>query len=97
MQKSDLSYLKSFSRKWAFSNFFRQFSDLLISDKYDVESGEYEGGSVLWECSIDLIRYLSGIEISANHVLDLGCGQGRLSAIESCILFSNLGSATVKA
>ena len=25
---------------------------------YDLVKGEYEGGGTLWECSIDLVRYL---------------------------------------
>ena len=47
-------------------------------DIEDVKSGVYEGGSVLWECSIDLINYLKDTKIQYSHlkVLDLGCGQG---------------------
>ena len=51
-----------------------------LKDIEDVKSGVYEGGSVLWECSIDLINYLKDTKIQYNHskVLDLGCGQGKL-------------------
>ena len=43
----------------------------------DLVSGVYEGGLKVWECSIDLCRYLqeNGISIHG-HVLELGCGHG---------------------
>ena len=44
----------------------------------DLSSGKYEGGCVLWECSVDLISYLETIEMDSGlRVLDLGCGQGK--------------------
>ena len=41
-----------------------------------MKSGQYEGGSVLWECSLDLINFIAINDIKGEHVLDLGCGQG---------------------
>lgn len=50
------------------------------SSKYkgtDLVPGVYEGGGVIWECSIDLCRYLSDHSIVLQgHVLELGCGHG---------------------
>jgi len=58
---------------------------------HDVVSGKYEGGYKVWESSLDLVRYLSNVELSkiipgivfpndqnnnAIRVLELGCGQG---------------------
>lgn len=41
----------------------------------DLEPGKYEGGLRIWECSIDLLRYLKTIRIP-QRVLELGCGHG---------------------
>ncbi len=46
----------------------------------DVEAGVYEGGFKLWECSLDVARYLAtagaGGLSQVRSVLDLGCGHG---------------------
>ena len=43
----------------------------------DLVPGIYEGGLKVWECSIDLCRYLVENDIDIEgHVLELGCGQG---------------------
>ena len=43
----------------------------------DLVPGEYEGGDVVWECSLDLCRYLHRKNIKVRgHVLELGCGHG---------------------
>lgn len=43
----------------------------------DLVPGVYEGGLKVWECSIDLCRYLAENNIGIDgHVLELGCGQG---------------------
>ncbi|KAL3938689.1 MAG: hypothetical protein SGBAC_006444 [Bacillariaceae sp.] len=43
----------------------------------DLVPGVYEGGLKVWECSIDLCRYLLENDIDIEgHVLELGCGQG---------------------
>lgn len=46
----------------------------------DLIPGIYEGGFKLWECTIDLLDYLSKNTILFNgkSVLDLGCGTGAL-------------------
>ena len=47
-----------------------------ISNNIDLVSGSYEGGLKLWECSIDLLRYLKTLELGPLRVLELGCGHG---------------------
>ncbi len=44
----------------------------------DLNSGVYEGGFKVWECSIDLVEYLhaNGIMVSSKDVLEIGCGGG---------------------
>lgn len=46
----------------------------------DLIPGTYEGGFKLWECTLDLLKYLSKNSIFYNgkSVLDLGCGTGLL-------------------
>jgi hypothetical protein len=48
--------------------------------KTDLVPGVYEGGLKVWECSMDLCRYLhdhtKGIALRGQHVLELGCGHG---------------------
>ena len=48
-----------------------------FSEESDLIPGEYEGGDVVWECSLDLCRYLYRQNIKLRgHVLELGCGHG---------------------
>lgn len=45
----------------------------------DIEPGVYEGGMKVWECSIDLVRYLATQEIRLDpnqFAIELGCGHG---------------------
>ena len=44
----------------------------------DLSSGIYEGGFKVWECTVDLIKYLSENRhlIEDKKILDLGCGAG---------------------
>lgn len=44
----------------------------------DLVPGEYEGGFKVWECSIDLSRYIAkeGVLAPGMRVMELGCGQG---------------------
>lgn len=46
----------------------------------DLIPGTYEGGFKLWECTIDLLEYLSNNSVLYNEksILDLGCGTGLL-------------------
>mmetsp|Transcript_1195 Transcript_1195/g.2883 ORF Transcript_1195/g.2883 Transcript_1195/m.2883 type:complete len:298 (+) Transcript_1195:109-1002(+) len=48
----------------------------------DVDPGKYEGGLKLWECTLDLLRFLDANSTTfcqlGTQVLDLGCGQGLL-------------------
>ncbi|XP_074859236.1 histidine protein methyltransferase 1 homolog [Carettochelys insculpta] len=51
-----------------------------ISSHSDLITGIYEGGLKIWECTFDLMDYLSEAEIQFVNktVLDLGCGAGLL-------------------
>lgn len=46
----------------------------------DLIPGTYEGGLKLWECTLDLLEYLSknSLFFNGKSVLDLGCGTGLL-------------------
>ncbi|CAG8776976.1 14537_t:CDS:2, partial [Cetraspora pellucida] len=61
----------------------------------DVVHGFYEGGLKTWECSLDLVEYLSiklkDVNLSGNKVLELGCG----SALPSIYLLSTQHSLCV--
>jgi len=56
----------------------------------DLQSGEYEGGLKVWECTLDLLNYLHAKKypLDGKNVLDLGCGAGLLG------LFSYLNGAS---
>jgi len=46
-------------------------------DKYDVIKGVNEGGAKIWECSIDLMKYMQDtVMIKDKVVMELGCGIG---------------------
>ncbi|XP_053893988.1 histidine protein methyltransferase 1 homolog [Malaclemys terrapin pileata] len=51
-----------------------------ISSHSDLITGIYEGGLKIWECTFDLMDYLSEAEMQFINktVLDLGCGAGLL-------------------
>ena len=42
----------------------------------DVKPGVYEGGFQLWECTLDLLRFMENIDFSGKTVFELGCGRG---------------------
>ncbi|NXG64510.1 MET18 methyltransferase, partial [Hemiprocne comata] len=54
-----------------------------VSSHSDLIPGVYEGGLKIWECTFDLIDYLSEAEIPFTNkaVLDLGCGAGLLGIV----------------
>ncbi len=58
-----------------------------VSSESDLISGRYEGGYKVWECSIDLCRYISkDPDMSAmcrpgTKVIELGCGQGLVGIV----------------
>lgn len=58
----------------------RRVLDPNTSTKYkgtDLVPGVYEGGGVVWECSLDLCRFLQQNQIDVNgKFLELGCGHG---------------------
>ncbi|XP_067997617.1 histidine protein methyltransferase 1 homolog [Melanerpes formicivorus] len=51
-----------------------------VSSHSDLIPGVYEGGLKIWECTFDLMDYLSeaGIQVAGKTILDLGCGAGLL-------------------
>ncbi|KAG1560364.1 hypothetical protein G6F49_002767 [Rhizopus delemar] len=62
-------------------------SMLSLSGNSDLIKGVYEGGFKTWECSIDMVEYLSSLpkdETSNKKILELGCG----SSIPSLYLLS---------
>ncbi|NXR11167.1 MET18 methyltransferase, partial [Semnornis frantzii] len=54
-----------------------------VSSHSDLIPGIYEGGLKIWECTFDLMDYLSDAEIQFvdKTVLDLGCGAGLLGIV----------------
>ncbi|NXA01388.1 MET18 methyltransferase, partial [Nesospiza acunhae] len=54
-----------------------------VSSHSDLIPGVYEGGLKIWECTFDLMDYLSEAEIEFTNktVLDLGCGAGLLGIV----------------
>ncbi|XP_029143146.1 histidine protein methyltransferase 1 homolog [Protobothrops mucrosquamatus] len=54
-----------------------------ISSQSDLITGVYEGGLKIWECTFDLMDYLSEIDIqfAQKSVLDFGCGAGLLGIV----------------
>lgn len=42
----------------------------------DIIAGKYEGGFTLWECTVDLMKYIDGIDFTGKSVLEIGCGHG---------------------
>lgn len=57
-----------------------QFSSLNLPKNKDLIPGQYEGGIKIWECSLDLCRflpeYIGWYEMTNLRVLELGCGHG---------------------
>lgn len=55
---------------------------VLLADENnsDLQTALYEGGSKIWECTFDLMRYIkdNNIHFKGKEVLDLGCGVGLL-------------------
>ena len=65
------------------------------ADTFDLVPGIYEGGRKLWECSLDLGKFMTQSQETLSHlkgarVLELGCGHGLLGI---CALL--LGAASV--
>jgi SAM-dependent methyltransferase len=73
-------------KDWHFSNNFKSVEGLFYTEieneiiglnkNIDLISGKYEGGLKLWECSLDLLKYLKSFEVLPYKVLELGCGHG---------------------
>lgn len=42
----------------------------------DVVPGKYEGGFQLWECTVDLLKFMEKYDFTGKHVFELGCGRG---------------------
>ena len=54
----------------------------IVQSSTDLIAGVYEGGFKIWECTYDLLSYLSEVAqlefLKSTSVLDLGCGSGML-------------------
>lgn len=50
--------------------------DELKKQSTDIIPGTYEGGLKVWECSLDLCRYLRKHELKPDFAMELGCGHG---------------------
>lgn len=47
------------------------------NEESDIVSGVYEGGNKIWECSFDLVEYLStSLKTLPSRVWEIGCGHG---------------------
>jgi predicted nicotinamide N-methyase len=59
----------------------------LESKQADIIPGKYEGGMKLWECSLDLCRYLwkAKDHLKVKYTLELGCGHG----LPGCLVLRN--------
>lgn len=57
-----------------------EFASLNLLKNRDLTPGQYEGGIKVWECSLDLCKFLPGYvgwyDLSGLKVLELGCGHG---------------------
>ncbi|OHT08089.1 hypothetical protein TRFO_23542 [Tritrichomonas foetus] len=42
----------------------------------EVVPGVYEGGFQLWECTLDLLKFMETIDFNGKTVYELGCGRG---------------------
>ena len=79
--------------------FVRHVEVFELSDKSDIVCGIYEGGLKVWECSIDLCRYiyenyctsLTSQKSKPISVLELGCGHG----LPGCLVLKMIPNANV--
>ena len=42
----------------------------------EVVPGVYEGGFQLWECTLDLLKFMEEMDLAGKSVYELGCGRG---------------------
>ena len=44
----------------------------------DLVSGVYEGGLKVWECAMDLVKFIKDLPelVKGKVILEIGCGQG---------------------
>ena len=88
------------------SNKKKQNDDLsTIIKNYDVKNGLYEGGFKLWECSIDLMKYLNTINFKEQQdIFEIGCGHGlptlymlkKFPNLINSIIFQDLNQQVLK-
>uniref|UniRef100_A0AC35TZH0 MTS domain-containing protein n=1 Tax=Rhabditophanes sp. KR3021 TaxID=114890 RepID=A0AC35TZH0_9BILA len=50
--------------------------ELRDTNKCDLTPNVYEGGFKVWECALDLVKYMDGIEVGGISVYEIGCGAG---------------------
>uniref|UniRef100_A0A8C5L1U0 Histidine protein methyltransferase 1 homolog n=1 Tax=Jaculus jaculus TaxID=51337 RepID=A0A8C5L1U0_JACJA len=77
LQHVNLSVVKTMSLKEFIGD---NIASKSFSSHSDLIPGVYEGGLKIWECTIDLLAYLTKakVKFSGQKVLDLGCGSGLL-------------------
>ncbi|CAI9719956.1 Hypothetical predicted protein [Octopus vulgaris] len=68
-----------------------------LQNQCDLIPNKYEGGLQIWECSIDLTKYISNQMLSGSSVAEIGCGAGLpgLCALKkgaSTVLFQDFNS-----
>jgi len=58
-----------------------------VEKNFDIVPGKYEGGLKLWECSLDLCRYISNqiSQLKPKYVMEIGCGHG----LPGCLILKN--------
>ncbi|XP_055492664.1 histidine protein methyltransferase 1 homolog isoform X2 [Leucoraja erinacea] len=67
----------------------------------DLLPGVYEGGLKIWECTVDLVEYMAGIDLQGLKVLDLGCGAGLVGIAAlikgaACVHFQDYNSEVLE-
>ena len=88
----EVKYL-SLSNQDAAADLFKDSADKEELQRSDLISGVYEGGLKVWECTLDMLQFISdkGADLVAGkRVLELGCGQGLPG-----IMCAKLGAASV--
>lgn len=72
------------------SDKLNETQQILLNDHEDLRKNTYEGGAKVWECTLDLIKYLeNSFPLGQASLLELGCGAGLPVARNLQILLQN--------